>query len=117
PGPWAPAGPRRPPPSRRARRPTHKKIYNDIDNVTRVMYKKRMINNCAQRDASGGWAGSCDGSPFLVGEFVAHASAPSGQGLESRFDSWAQHARPRGALVAIAPESGLVMLTLTFVDP
>src|ERR1043166_1062038 len=47
------------------------------------------------------WQHRFNGSPFLVGEFVAHDSGPPIRRLESRLGGWAQHVRPRGALVAM----------------
>ena len=42
-----------------------------------------------------------DGSPFSIGKFVAHDSAPSSQGLKSWLDSQAQRAPTDGELVAM----------------
>jgi hypothetical protein len=57
-----------------------------------------------------------DGSPFLVGEFVAHDSGPFGQGLESRLGSQALQGSDRRRCGRDAPESGRIILTLSFVE-
>src|SRR4051812_46947332 len=55
-----------------------------------------------------------DGGPFLVGEFVAHDSSPSVWGLESSRGCPSQYGRPT-TLGALLPESGPIMLELSFV--
>jgi hypothetical protein len=57
-----------------------------------------------------------DGSPFLVGEFVAHDSAPSVREFDHDLAVKLNMPSQSGALVAIRPKADLICSTLSFVE-